>query len=367
MVESVVPNKDKVVLIAPYMYELEGGAERIIRSIGDYLRGRHQQVRCITNADLIRGKLDYRFSPHECELPVELRRDLQAADIVFAFGFAALQLVVKEQVAADTVLVTFETVLELPPETKTRCTHVLHEANVLGVVVFARFFQQFLRRHFGLDSIWVCYNLPTEVAGEIRNGTWNLAAEGTERPFVFCPTRIAPRKNLNQVIQLAHRLRSDSIDVRVSGGLDDSLYPAYARELLKANERAGRPLKLNRTSLSDAEMREHFATCLCVISTADVEAFGIFALEAIHHGKPVVSFDSIGIRELAEFDQMRSIRLVGTVEEMAAEIVRMNAVPTYYKETLSLVDAYRRRYNRLVDFDRLLQDAMEKLYSKREQ
>ena len=358
-------DKDKVVLIAPYMYELEGGAEKIIRSIGDYLSGRHQKVRCITNADLISGKLDYRFSSQECELPVELRRDLQAADIVFAFGFAALQLVVKEQVAADTVLVTFETVVELPPETKAHCIHVLHEANVLGVVVFARFFQQFLRRHFGLDSIWVRYNLPAEAADEIRNGTWKLAAEGTGRPFVFCPTRISPRKNLDKVIQLAHRLRSDSIDVRVSGGLEDSLYPAYARELVQANEKAGRPLSFNRTSLSDAEMREQFAACLCVISTADVEAFGIFALEAIHHGKPVVSFDSIGIRELAEFDQMRSIRLVSTVEEMAAEIMRMNATPAYYQETLSRVDAYRRHYNRQIDFDRLLQDAMEKLYRKR--
>ena len=359
-------DKDKVVLIAPYMYELEGGAEKIIRSIGDYLRGRHQKMRCITNADLIRGKLDYRFSPHECELPVGLRRDLQEADIVFAFGFAALQLVVKEQVAADTVLVTFETVLELPPETKERCIHVIHEANVLGVVVFARFFQQFLLRHFGLDSIWVRYNLPTEVADEIHHGTWKLAAGDTERPFVFCPTRISPRKNLDKVIQLAHRLHCHGIDVRVSGGLEDSLYPAYAKELVQANEKAGRPLKLNRTSLSDAEMRRQFAACLCVISTAEVEAFGIFALEAIHHGKPVVSFDSIGIRELAEFDQMRSIKLIGNVEEMAAEIAQMNAMPIYYKETLSSVDAYRQRYNCQIDFDRLLQDAIEGLYRKLE-
>ena len=168
------------------------------------------------------------------------------------------------------------------------------------------------------------------------------------------------------MIQVARRLRSDGIDVVVSGGLDDSLYPDYARELMQANARAGRPLNLNRTSLSDAEMRQQFASCLCVISTAEVEAFGIFALEAIHHGKPVVSFDSIGIRELAEFDQMRSVRLVGNVEEMATQIVRLHAVPTYYQERLSAIDAYRQHYNRLIDFDRLLQDAMEKLYRKRE-
>ncbi len=29
-------NNDKVVIIAPYIYELEGGAEKIIRPIGDY-------------------------------------------------------------------------------------------------------------------------------------------------------------------------------------------------------------------------------------------------------------------------------------------------------------------------------------------
>lgn len=297
---------------------------------------------------------------------MDLRRDLQAADIVFACGFAALQLVVKEQVAADTVLLPFETVVDLPSETKIRCLRLLREVNLLGVVVFARFFQQFLMRHFGLDSIWVRYNLPAETADEIRHGTWNLAAGSTARPFVFCPTRIAPRKNLNKVIQLACRLHGYGIDVRVSGGLDDSLYLAYTRELVRANERAGQPLNFNRTSLSDAQMRQQFAACLCVISTAAVEAFGIFALEAIQHDKPVVSFDSIGIRELAEFDQMRSIRLVGNVEEMAAEIVRMSAVPTYYKETLSRVNAYRQCYNRQIDFDRLLQDALEDLYRKRE-
>jgi glycosyltransferase involved in cell wall biosynthesis len=354
-----------VVLIAPYLYELEGGAEKVIRSIDHYLRQRHQQVRGITNADLIRGQLDYRFSSQECQLPMDLRRALQTADLVFACGFAALQLVVREQVAADTVLVPFETVVDLPPDTKAHCLRLLREANLLGVVVFARFFQQFLRRHLGLDSIWVRYNLPNEVADEIRRGTWKLAAGATERPFVFCPTRIAPRKNLDRVMHLARRLRSYGIDVRVSGGLDDSLYPAYARELMQANERAGRPMHFNRTSLSDAEMRQHFATCLCAISTAEVEAFGIFALEAIHHGKPVVSFDSIGIRELAEFDRMRSIRLVGTVEEMASEIARMNATSAYYQETLSSVDAYRRCYNRRIDFDRLLQDAIEKIDRKR--
>lgn len=366
MVKSTAPDKDKVVLIAPYLYELEGGAEKVIRLIDGYLRKRHQQVRCITNADLIRGQLDYRFGSQECELPMDLRRALQAADIVFAFGFAALQLVVKEQIAADTVLIPFETVVDLPPDTKTRCLRLLREVNLLGVVVFARFFQQFLAHHFGLQSIWVRYNLPTEVADEIRHGTWKPVARETARPFAFYPTRIAPRKNLDQVIQVARRLRSDGIDVRVSGGLNDSLYPDYARELMQANERAGRPLNFNRTSLSDAEMREQFAACLCVLSTAEVEAFGIFALEAIQHGKPVVSFDSIGIRELAEFDRMRSIRLVGNVEEMAAEIVRLHAVPTYYQETLRRVDAYRRRYNRQIDFDRLLQDAIEDLYRKRE-
>ena len=112
-------------------------------------------------------------------------------------------------------------------------------------------------------------------------------------------------------------------------------------------------------------MRQQFAACLCVISTSEVEAFGIFALEAIYHGKPVVSFDSIGIRELAEFDQMRSIRLVGNLEEIATEIVRLHAVPTYYQETLSAIDAYRRHYSRLIDFDRLLQDAIKELYRKR--
>lgn len=364
--ESISPDKDKVVLIAPYLYELEGGAEKVIRSIDDYVRKRHQAVRCITNTDLIRGKLDYRFSPQECELPVELRRDLQAADIVFACGFAALQLVAKEQVAADTVLVPFETVVELPSETKARCLRLLHEVNLLGVVVFARFFQQFLRRHFGLDSIWVRYNLPTKADDEIRHGIWKSAAGATARPFAFCPTRIAPRKNLDAVIQLARRLHGYGIGVRVSGGLDDSLYPAYTRELVQANERAGRPIHFNRTSLSDAEVRKQFAACLCVVSTADVEAFGIFALEAIHCGKPVVSFDSIGIRELAEFDRMRSIRLVGNTEEMATEIVRLYAVPSYYQETLSRVDAYRRCYNRRINFNRLLQDAMEELYRKRE-
>ncbi len=135
---------------------------------------------------------------------------------------------------------------------------------------------------------------------------------------------------------------------------------------MRANERVGRPLNLNRISLSNAEMRVQFAACLRVIPITDVEAFGIFALKAIHHGKSVISFDSIGIRELAEFDQMSSIKLVCTVEEMATEIVRMNAVPTYYRGTLNWVDAYRRRYNRLVNFDRLLQDAIEKVYRKRE-
>ncbi len=52
---------------------------------------------------------------------------------------------------------------------------------------------------------------------------------------------------------------------------------------------------------------------------------------------------------------------------MATEIVRMSAVPTYYKETLSRVDAYRQRYNRLIAFDRSLQDAMEELHRKWEQ
>ena len=210
------------------------------------------------------------------------------------------------------------------------------------------------------------YNMPTEDADEIRHGKWKSVARATARPFAFCPTRIAPRKNLDAIIQLARRLHGDGIEVHVSGGLDDSLYPTSARELVQANERAGRPLKLNQTSLSDAEMREQFATCLCVVSTADVEAFGIFALEAIHHGKPVVSFDSIGIRELAKFDRMRSIKLVENTEEMVAVIVRMNSVSSYYKETLTRVDAYRRCYNRRIDFDRSLQDAMEELYRKRE-
>ncbi len=53
------------------------------------------------------------------------------------------------------------------------------------------------------------------------------------------------------------------------------------------------------------------------------------------------SFDSIGIRGL-----------VGTIEEMASEIARMHAVPTYYKETLSRVDAYHRRYNRQMNLGR---------------
>lgn len=63
---------------------------------------------------------------------------------------------------------------------------------------------------------------------------------------------------------------------------------------------------------------------------------------------------------------MRSIQLVGNAKEMASEIVRLYAVPSYYQEMLSRVNAYRRCYNRLINFDRSLQDAMEDLYRKRE-
>lgn len=200
-------------------------------------------------------------------------------------------------------------------------------------------------------AIWIRYNLPRiEQLDCIK--TSNLNDASTKR-ILFAPTRISPRKQIEDIIYVAEMIKDLDLKIVVSGGLDDTPYKVYAKKIRKLNELAGYPVHFNEISMGQEEVFQHYRDSLCVLSTSKVEGFGIFALEALNFLKPVISYDSVGIRELAKFRGFEScgLYIVPNSNEMAKQIRILYNEDESFLACRSLLSYYVARYNRIYSFE----------------
>ena len=171
-----------------------------------------------------------------------------------------------------------------------------------------------MKYKFSCDSYLIRYNLPKNEQNAYLSSPYK---KSKKEKIIFVPSRISPRKNLEDIIRLAKLLPYNKLVI--SGGLKDTKYIEYAKKIERLNKCLGSPVILNNNSLSSKEMNNYYHGCFCVLSTSKVEGFGIFALEALNYCKPVVSLDSDGIQEIKNISQY-GIYISKDVKDLAGYI-----------------------------------------------
>lgn len=161
----------------------------------------------------------------------------------------------------------------------------------------------------------------------IENDTWNVVPAPRDASVVtiISVMRLAPRKRPKPLVKMIKQVRDQAppgVVVRaviVGEGQERKVIEAYlaAHGLTDSVVLAGR--------LSREEIREQFAHADIFVAPANLESFGIAALEARCAGLPVVAKARTGIREFVAHGQEGL--LAETDDDMVAQLSRLVADP----------------------------------------
>lgn len=333
----------KALFIAPFVFNFYGGAEKVIKQINNIFIKKNFNIDYITNDNI--GKAIFNYNYNLCEYDDNrFNNIIKDSHIILAFGFPSLYYLLCKDTNAKIIFVPFETVKKIDDSIKRKCLYILEKANIYKTIVISKYFKEVIESEFNIPSEWLRYNLSKE---EIIN---IIPDNYIKQNIVFVPSRISPRKNIEHLILLAQKLSNYNINVILSGGLEDSIYPDYVRRLIEINKKNDNIIKFNKKSLSYNQMVNYYDKALCVISTSHLEGLGIFALEAINYLKPIISYDSIGIREICDSKE-NGIMIVGNIEEMARNILKLYCDDEYYNVIVKLIYQYKSKYNDKVNFE----------------
>jgi glycosyltransferase involved in cell wall biosynthesis len=344
----------KILIVAPHIWDYVGGAEKIIRQICGVLEKFGFEFYSITNDDLDTKPLNYNLN---FEIPIgskprnEVHEVYKKANIIVACGFTSLRLLREHKIDTPIIFMPFETVELIDRKDSYYCRDVLLSLNIKAVVVFSLYFKKLIKVICGFTPVWIKYNLPdTEQLSSI---TFPKKNEVTTKKIVFVPTRISPRKNIEDIIYVAEKLKDLKLSVVVSGGLNDTPYRDYAEKIRGLNNSLGFPVYFSELSMTRQEVIRHYFESFCVLSTSRIEGFGIFALEALNYLKPIISYDSTGIKELAGLRGFGScgIRIVYGVKDMAKEIRTLHNDERIFLDRRRLLADFVNRYNQTYSFE----------------
>lgn len=320
-----------ILFLVPHVFNYTGGAEKVVRQIYHGFVEAGWSVQVMTNKEIGSSLLNYNYRyPGNISTSVaaKISQAAKAATTIYAFGYTALWLLKELHIDKSIVFTPFET--EQEDDSYLAGCRQLLLSTAPRIIVFSAYFQAKIRS-MGFHSFWIRYNIPQSeiVRFQMARRRHCMATPlKNSSIFVLAPTRISPRKNIEQLILLAEHLIEHNIKVCITGGLGDSTYPHYVKSLVALNNKHGNPIELNQHALEEEEMLRLFSTALAVVSTSNVEGFGIFALESLNFLCPVITFDSNGIKELAEnFSDGRGITMVDNTSHMVSTIVALANQP----------------------------------------
>ncbi len=119
-------------------------------------------------------------------------------------------------------------------------------------------------------------------------------------------------------------------------------------------------------NLSKEELNKHYASCAMVVIPSMVpESFGLVGIEAMSFGKPVVAFDSGGIREWLVHNETGFLVRRGDVRELADRVSQLLADPFLAKKMgIEGQKRVNERYRKEPHMERLLTVYEEAIKSK---
>lgn len=309
-----------VTLIAPKGTDYPGGAERVLRCIRRAAENRGCEIREVTNSDLTTPQLNYGACPvkQPGTVPAPLMHRLKKSDLIIAAGYSALDLVRHLDLEHQAVLVPFDTIRSFDPGQRQYWQSVVSAIPGRRRLATSEFFRHQLTSIERAPPTTLTYTLPV-AQFKSTSTTRRSCSRRHERSFIFAPTRLSPRKRVEDLLRLAVVLKPLGTDVVVSGGLKTPGYEAYKNELSALNTSLGEAVVLRDSPMSEQEVWKHYREASAVVSTSSLEGFGIFALEAASCSTITFATDSIGIREIQSY-LPESVRVVPDLPTLKSEL-----------------------------------------------
>jgi glycosyltransferase involved in cell wall biosynthesis/GT2 family glycosyltransferase len=172
----------------------------------------------------------------------------------------------------------------------------------------------------------------------------------TDGRTVFFAGRFESRKGIDTLLEAMERVLPDYSDLRlVLAGEDRQLAPGLPPVGASFLDRHRRQPWIDRVTMlgvvGDETLHEHYANADLVVLPSRYESFGLVMVEAMMHGKPLVTADTSGVREVVRDGVDGLLVEPGNVDQLERAIRRLLDNPAHAE---ALGTAARERF--LADF-----------------
>ena len=250
--------------------------------------------------------------------------DIEAPDVIHVHHFPSVE--VFADLRIDVPMVRTIHSYENVCESKTKrlpdgslCTHSMGQAcrefcgfdRSFGAVRL-RAENRFMKRHFKrllpvsryVHDVLLQNGFGTDQLQVIGNFTRmnHTIADAEEENVVLFVGRMTPEKGLLELVEAVGRTHSKPTLLAV--GTDDALWSGtYRSEIIREVEKSGVRLETQPWSTGKELRRAYNRAKVVAFSSLWPEPFGLVGIEAMAHHKPVVAFDTGGVRDWLEHGQ----------------------------------------------------------------
>jgi glycosyltransferase involved in cell wall biosynthesis len=148
----------------------------------------------------------------------------------------------------------------------------------------------------------------------------------TQKPCVLFIGRLEPRKGIDVFLRAARQLLADHADLAIVVAGDDSRPgPSGKRYPDEWSASAGRAANrlVFRGAVGDEELSDLIDASTVVVMPSRYESFGLVAVEAMMHGRPVVASNIGGLAEVVADGETGLLVPVNDTEELTRQIARL--------------------------------------------